>query len=142
MRAVKQTLLIWLGIAGVWTAIGLLFAVQLYLTRAEIEAPVSWRFALEKNLSDWYIFALLSLPTMALARRFRFERAHWAKSLSIHLVASGVFAMPAATADHWIFQSTASKGPDRRTGTVKPVSAARSAPSWPAAVEVTVARAV
>jgi LytS/YehU family sensor histidine kinase len=30
---------------------------------------------------------------MALARRFRFERAHWAKSLSIHLAASGVFAM-------------------------------------------------
>src|SRR5262245_31016145 len=91
MRAAKQTMLTWLGIAGLWTAIGVLFAVQSYLARAEVGAPVSWGFALEKNLADWYIFALLSLPTMVLARRFRLERANWAKHLSIHLAASGVF---------------------------------------------------
>src|SRR6185369_9913083 len=47
-----------------------------------------------------------------------------------------------ATPDHWIFQSMASNGPDNATGTSMPRNASSPVPPWPAAVVVSLARAV
>ena len=47
----------WAGAFALWTAIGLSFAGQLYLSRSKIDAPVSWTFAMGRALADWYVFA-------------------------------------------------------------------------------------
>jgi two-component system, LytTR family, sensor kinase len=83
----------WLLYFAIWTSIGLAFAGQAYLTRAESGLPITWRFALGRNLIDWYIFAILSLPVLWLARRIPVEFADWKRRLTIHLVASIVFSM-------------------------------------------------
>ena len=78
---------------GLWTLIGLAFSSQFYLSRANSSSPVTWKFALEHSLADWYLFALLSVPALWLARRFHFERIHWPRQLAVHLVASGAFSL-------------------------------------------------
>jgi signal transduction histidine kinase len=76
-----------------WTLVGLAFAGQLYLSRANVGAPVTWQFALGRALADWYVFALLSLPAFWLAQRFHFDRATWGGHLMIHVPASVVFSL-------------------------------------------------
>jgi LytS/YehU family sensor histidine kinase len=44
-------------------------------------------------LGDWYVWALLSLPIMQLARRFRFDGLAWGRSLAVHLGASLVCSL-------------------------------------------------
>jgi two-component system, LytTR family, sensor kinase len=83
----------WLLYFALWTLLGLAFAGQAYLTRAEGGNPITWRFALGRNLVDWYIFALLALPVLWLARRIPMELADWKRRVTIHLVASIVFSM-------------------------------------------------
>jgi len=48
----KRRSLKWLLFFVLWTAIGLASASQLYLTRAKIDDPVSWGFALRRSLAD------------------------------------------------------------------------------------------
>ncbi|HXG48456.1 MAG TPA: sensor histidine kinase [Methylomirabilota bacterium] len=83
----------WLGVAAFWTLVGLAFAGQLYLSRANVGAPVSWRFAIERALADWYVFALLSIPAFRLARRFHVERATWVRPLAFHVAAGAMFSL-------------------------------------------------
>lgn len=83
----------WLGYFAIWTMIGLAFAGQSYLARAESGSPIPWRFALGRNLIDWYTFAVLTLPVLWLARRIPIEFADWRRRLTIHIVASIVFSM-------------------------------------------------
>lgn len=83
----------WILFAGFWTLIGLSFASQLYLTQSKLGNPVSWKFAAARSLADWYVFAVLSLPVMWLARRLPFERATWQRPLVIHLGASAGFSL-------------------------------------------------
>jgi signal transduction histidine kinase len=78
---------------GFWSIIGLSFAIQLYLTRSEIGLPVTWRYAIGRNLVDWYVFALLSVPALWLARRIPIERADWGRRVTIHAAASAVFSL-------------------------------------------------
>lgn len=84
---------LWLGYFAIWTLIGLAFAGQSYLARAESGSPIPWRFAVGRNLVDWYIFAMLSLPVLWLARRIPIEFSDWKRRVTIHLVASIVFSM-------------------------------------------------
>src|SRR5688572_4807628 len=83
----------WLLYFAIWTLIGLAFAGQSYLARAEIGDRVTWRFALSRNLTDWYIFAVLSLPVLWLARRIPIESGDWKRRVTIHAVASIVFSV-------------------------------------------------
>jgi two-component system, LytTR family, sensor kinase len=77
----------------IWTLIGLAFAGQLYLVRAKLGDPVSWQFAVGRNLADWYVFAILSIPVWWLARHFPIERARWHRTLFVHLVAATLFSL-------------------------------------------------
>ncbi len=83
----------WLLFFAVWTLIGLAFASQFNFTQARRGYIVTWGFALTTALADWYLFALLSIPTLWLARRFHFEAPRWRRSLLVHLAASGAFAV-------------------------------------------------
>src|SRR5262245_9630493 len=77
---------------GLWTLIGLAFASQLYLTQSAMRNPVRWSFAVQRALADWYVFALLSWPSLSLARRFPIERAKW-RNLWVHFGASALFSL-------------------------------------------------
>jgi two-component system, LytTR family, sensor kinase len=76
-----------------WTLLGLSFASQFYISSAKAGLEVSWKQAVNYALADWYVFALLSIPVVHLARRFRFEGGTWARSLAAHAVASIVFSL-------------------------------------------------
>jgi len=76
-----------------WTLIGLSFASQFYLFSLKTGRPVSWGEAVSSSLGDWYVWAVLSLPIIELARRFRFDSPRWVWSVAIHLVASCVFSL-------------------------------------------------
>jgi two-component system LytT family sensor kinase len=92
-RFQRQPALKWVAYFAIWTMISLAFAGQAYLTRAEIGSPVTWGFALGRNLLDWYIFAILSLPVLWLARKIPIELTDWKRRLTIHITASVVFSM-------------------------------------------------
>ena len=83
----------WFLVLIFWTLLGLAFGGQLYLSRSNIGAPVSWSFALQRSLADWYVFALLSLPVLWLARRFQFHATNWGRALPLHLVSGAVFSI-------------------------------------------------
>jgi two-component system LytT family sensor kinase len=83
----------WLLYFAIWTLIGLAFAGQSYLARAESGSAITWRFALGRNLIDWYIFAVLALPVLWLSRRIPIEFVDWKRRLTIHIVASIAFSM-------------------------------------------------
>lgn len=83
----------WLLGFGFWTLLGLSFASQFYLSSAKAGLEVSWKLAVSYALGDWYVFALLSIPVMFVARRFRFEAGSRARSLAAHALGSGVFSL-------------------------------------------------
>ncbi|MEW6160646.1 MAG: sensor histidine kinase, partial [Verrucomicrobiota bacterium] len=89
---IRNPWLRWGLFLGFWTLLGLSFAGQLYLTQSKVGNPVSWRFAATSSLAAWYIFALLSLPTWWLGRRFPIEGNGWRRHLGVHLIASAGFS--------------------------------------------------
>jgi two-component system LytT family sensor kinase len=92
-KAIQSRWTKWGVIVALWTLIGLAFSSQFYLSRANSVSPVTWKFALEHSLADWYLFALLSLPALWLARRFHFDRNHWPRQAAVHLFASATFSV-------------------------------------------------
>jgi two-component system, LytTR family, sensor kinase len=86
-----------------WTLLGLSFASQFYISSAKAGLEVSWRQAVKFALADWYVFALLSIPVIQLARRIRFERG-WVRSLLAHLVASVCFSFSYMVIRAWVGQ--------------------------------------
>jgi two-component system LytT family sensor kinase len=73
---------------------------------------VSWRQAISYALGDWYVFAILSIPVMLLARWFRFEAGSWGRSLAIHILGSVVFSLSYMVVRAWVgqWQSNATFG--------------------------------
>jgi sensor histidine kinase YesM len=71
-----------------WTGIGLAFAAQFYVSSTRSGQPVSWFSAIGWSLGDWYVWALLSIVVLRLARRFPLEGRQWAVCLAIHVCGS------------------------------------------------------
>jgi len=94
----------WLLGFGFWTLLGLSFASQFYISSAKAGLEVSWRQAVNYALGDWYVFALLSVPVIHLARRFRFEGGAWTSSLPIHSIASVLFSLAYMVLRAWVGQ--------------------------------------
>ncbi|MBI1743626.1 histidine kinase [Candidatus Acetothermia bacterium] len=81
-----------LAFAG-WTLLGAFFASQLYLIYSVLyQKPITWGQALKWALAEWYSWLPYIPLVFWLARRFRFERQRWPKSLALHLPASGIFS--------------------------------------------------
>src|SRR6266404_8067017 len=87
-----------------WTLLGLSFASQFYISSAKAGLDVSWNQAVNYALGDWYVFALLSVPVIHLARRFRFEGAAWTRSPPVHLIASVLFSLAYMVLRAWVGQ--------------------------------------
>ena len=106
----KRRWIQWLLGFGFWTLIGLSFAFQFYISSAKAGLEVTWHQAVSYALGDWYVFAVLSIPVVWLARRFDFESGNRARSLAVHLPGSLLFSLAymvlRALVGHW--QSEAS----------------------------------
>ncbi|MDQ8186500.1 histidine kinase [Pelagicoccus sp. SDUM812002] len=76
-----------------WTAVGLSFASQFYLSSSLSGRPVSWGQAISYSLADWYVWALLSLIVLRLAHRVPIERLRWSRHMLVHLIASILIAL-------------------------------------------------
>lgn len=87
-----------------WTLLGLSFASQFYISSAKAGLDVSWKQAVNFALADWYVFALLSIPVVHLARRFRFEGGNWGRSFAVHAVGSVVFSAAYMVLRAWVGQ--------------------------------------
>src|SRR6185503_12765060 len=92
-----------LGFA-LWTFIGLSFASQFYISSAKAGLEVSWKQAVTYALGDWYVFALLSIPVMALSRRLRFETGSWVKTFPVHVMGSVLFSFCYMVLRAWVGQ--------------------------------------
>ena len=75
-----------------WTLLGLSFASQFYISSAKAGLDVTWKQAVNFALADWYVFALLSIPVVAMARRFRFEAGSSLRSFLAHVIGSVLFS--------------------------------------------------
>jgi signal transduction histidine kinase len=80
------------------------FASQFYLSSVKAGRQVSWGQAVTWSLGDWYVWAVLSVPIMRLARRFRFDDVRWTRSVAIHLGASVLFALVYMVLRAWLGQ--------------------------------------
>lgn len=76
-----------------WTAIGLAFASQFYLSSTLSGRSIAWSEALSQSLADWYVWAVLSLVPLFLAKRHPIERRERTPSLLIHISASLLVAL-------------------------------------------------
>lgn len=68
-----------------WTLLGLSSASRFYFS-------TDWKRAVTYALEDWYVFAVLSIPVVALARSFRFDVGKKWRSLAVHAAAGVVFS--------------------------------------------------
>jgi two-component system LytT family sensor kinase len=86
----SRTLSRWLfrcaGIVAFWTLVGLAFASQFYLSSTLLGRSITWGQAITYSLADWYVWAVLSLPILMLARRFPPEATPRWRPAAIHLV--------------------------------------------------------
>jgi two-component system, LytTR family, sensor kinase len=76
-----------------WTLLGVAFGVQFHFASEQIGNPVPWTRAFVYSLSDWYTFALLSIPAVWLASHLPIERRRRFRTVAIHLLASIVFSI-------------------------------------------------
>src|SRR5688572_9323361 len=83
----------WFSAFLLWTAIGLSFASQFYVSSLKAGRPIAWREAIAWSLGDWYIWGLLAIPIFALGRRFHLEGPQWPIRLGLHLCASVLAAL-------------------------------------------------
>jgi two-component system, LytTR family, sensor kinase len=68
--------------------VGLAFASQFYLSSTLLGRSVTWGQAISYALADWYVWAVLSVPILLLARRFPPESGVRWRTAAIHLAAA------------------------------------------------------
>ena len=94
----------WLLGFGFWTVLGLSFASQFYFSSAKAGLEITWGQAVSYALGDWYVFAVLSIAVIPLARRFRFEAGGGGRSLVVHALASALFSLAYMVLRAWVGQ--------------------------------------
>ena len=93
---------------GVWALVGLFFSSQIYFYFLGTPKQISLPRALAWQMSAVVIFALSTPLILRLARRYRFERQRWRRSVPAHLLAGT--AISAAWAAYHITIDTAFAG--------------------------------
>ncbi len=76
-----------------WTVLGFAFAGQLYLSRLRSDSPLPWSVAMNRYLADYYVFALLSVPAILVARRFPAVGLRWPVAAAVHLAGGALFSL-------------------------------------------------
>jgi two-component system LytT family sensor kinase len=87
------TLLRGSGWVALWSLVGLAIASEIYLSSNFLGRSITWGEAISDSLEDWYVYGILSLGVVWLARRFPPEGgSRWAKA-GIHLAAALAFSV-------------------------------------------------
>lgn len=80
-----------LGILAAWTALGLLETVKGFVALRLRGVPVTVDHQLIANMPWWYMWAALTPPAIAVARRVRLDGPRWPAALGVHVVVSAGF---------------------------------------------------
>jgi signal transduction histidine kinase len=104
----------WLAL---WSLVGLAIASEIYLSSNFLGRSVTWGEAISDSLEDWYVYGVLSLAVVALARRFPPELGSRWMTAGIHLLAALAFSLAyiivrtlVGEVDGWIAGEPASFG--------------------------------
>lgn len=87
-------------IFGVWTALGLLWAVNAYYLRVEIGAPAPMSWILRRSLGEHWVWAFLTPVVFWFAERYPFSRRGWLRVLLLHLGFFVLLSMAHVTISH------------------------------------------
>ncbi len=99
----RGTLRRWLAVWSGWTVLALFFAVSTSLTYRSTGRPANWRLTLERALSEWWLWALLTPLVVFLARRYPLDRAWPWRHAAIHVAAGTGIAVAKTVAERAIF---------------------------------------
>src|SRR5258706_11931053 len=83
----------WMLAAAGWTMAGVFFASQTFITYSYSRRPLTWRQAFAQSLTEWYLWAVLAMAILWLARHLPIERGRWMVSVPVHFVLSIVFSV-------------------------------------------------
>jgi two-component sensor histidine kinase len=93
----------WAAIVTGWTALALFFAVSTSLTYRSTGRPANWRLTIERSLSEWWLWALLTPLVIALSRRFPVQGPRRVAHAAVHAAIGVVVAVGKTAADRAIF---------------------------------------
>ena len=85
-----------------WTLLAFLSAAGAHVYTASVGSPESWTQLLAWNMTISFVWSLLTPPVYALSRRFTFDRNNWKLALPLHLAASVVLTLAAASVIVWL----------------------------------------
>lgn len=91
----------WLAFLGLWTVLALFTGSRRIIVSVSSGREINWIEEILSHLGAWYVWAILSLVIMRVARRFPFERGAWIRALAIHLPASALIAFAHILIDYW-----------------------------------------
>jgi two-component system, LytTR family, sensor kinase len=99
MKRARAWLAVWAG----WTALALLFAVSNSLTYRSTGRAANWSLTIERSLSEWWLWALLSPAIGWLAARYPLQGPRAARHAALHATAGAVTAIAKMYADRAVF---------------------------------------
>lgn len=83
----------WALAASGWTLAGVFFASQTFITYSYSRRALTWKQAFAQSLTEWYLWALLAVAILWLARRLPIERGKLWISVPVHAVLSVIFSV-------------------------------------------------
>jgi two-component system, LytTR family, sensor kinase len=99
VRRARVWLAVWLG----WTALALFFATSTSLTYRSTGRPANWSLTIQRALSEWWLWALLTPLVVWLASRFPLHGRHRVRHGAVHLVCGAAIALFKTAADRIVF---------------------------------------
>ncbi|HEX2187391.1 MAG TPA: histidine kinase [Longimicrobiaceae bacterium] len=87
-----------LAIVASWTLVGLFYGTRPFVRALSTGRPADFR-GFVANFADAWVWALLTVPILWLAGRFRFEPGRRVHAFVVHLAASLVFALVSVAAN-------------------------------------------
>ncbi len=93
----------WLAVWCGWTALALFFAVSASLTYLSTGRPANWLLSIERTLTEWWLWALLTPLVVYLARRYPLDRRWPWRHAAIHVAAGTALAFVKTMAERAIF---------------------------------------
>jgi two-component system, LytTR family, sensor kinase len=94
---------VWLAVWGGWTALALVFAVSSSITYRSTGRPANWTLSLERSLSEWWLWALLTPLVFWLARRFPVRGGVAARNAALHVPFGLIVATAKTLGDRAVF---------------------------------------
>jgi two-component sensor histidine kinase len=99
----KHSARAWLAVWSGWTALALFFAVSTSLTYRSTGRAANWTLTIERSLSEWWLWALLTPFVVFMARRFPLHGGHKVRHAAVHLVLGVVVAVLKMVCDRALF---------------------------------------